>query len=166
MENFYIKILTWIRSSKQREAYFIYTCKCLPILQAILYSFLIIHCLFMNHAQLFYVISIPVSIFTITTILRKIINRQRPYQKYCIRPLFQNKLGQSMPSRHTASATAIALAGYIVSPIIGYVLGFIAGSIGLSRIVSGVHYISDVLFALFLSFLIYGFILLYFPLGG
>ena len=92
--------------------------------------------------------------------------RQRPYQKYCIRPLFQNKLGQSMPSRHTASAIAIAIAGYIVSPIIGYVLGFIAGIIGLSRIVSGVHYISDVLFALFLSFLIYGFILLYFPLGG
>ena len=61
-------------------------------------------------------------------------------------PLFpKDKTGQSMPSRHCFSAAAIAGTAWYVLPPLGAVLAVMGVLIAISRVVTGVHYISDVL---------------------
>ena len=50
-----------------------------------------------------------------------------------------------MPSRHCFSAAAIAVVAVYCNPALGAVLAVLALLIAVSRVVTGVHYISDVL---------------------
>ena len=84
--------------------------------------------------------------FVVGTALRAAINRPRPYTKYGFVPLFpKDKTGQSMPSRHCFSAAAIAATVWYVLPPLGAVLAVLAVIIAVSRVVTGVHFVSDVL---------------------
>lgn len=89
---------------------------------------------------------VPAAAFVVGTALRAAINRPRPYTKYGFVPLFpKDKTGQSMPSRHCFSAAAIAGTAWYVLPPLGAVLVVLGVLIAISRVVTGVHYISDVL---------------------
>ena len=89
---------------------------------------------------------VPAAAFVVGTALRAAINRPRPYTKYGFVPLFpKDKTGQSMPSRHCFSAAAIAAAVWYVLPPLGTVLAVLAVIIAVSRVVTGVHFVSDVL---------------------
>ena len=80
------------------------------------------------------------------TLLRAAINRPRPYEALNFTPLFpKDTKGQSMPSRHCFSAAAIAGTAWYVLPPLGAVLAVLGVLIAISRVVTGVHYISDVL---------------------
>ena len=164
MEKIYTTILYWVRSNKNKERVIIYICKILPYITAISYVGLIIYVLAFNRDLVFYIISIPITIFLVVTILRKIWNRSRPYEIFNIQPLFQNKIGESAPSRHTASAFAIALVGLLVNPYVGVILCFVASMIAISRFIAGVHFISDILIAIILAILIYLAFILIFPI--
>ena len=74
-----------------------------------------------------------------------------------IEPLIKHKQGESFPSRHTVSAFAIAFACLKVSLPLGIVMLLLAITVSLSRILCGVHYISDVISAIVIAFII-GFI--------
>ena len=79
-------------------------------------------------------------------LVRKLIDRPRPYTALGFTPLFpKDKTGQSMPSRHCFSAAAIAGTAWYVLPPLGAVLAVLGVLIAISRVVTGVHYISDVL---------------------
>ena len=89
---------------------------------------------------------VPAAAFVVGTALRAAINRPRPYTKYGFVPLFpKDKTGQSMPSRHCFSAAAIAGTAWYVLPPLGAVLAVLGVLVAISRVVTGVHYISDVL---------------------
>lgn len=97
-------------------------------------------------AQLGVTVVVPAAAFVVGTALRAAIDRPRPYTKYGFVPLFpKNKTGQSMPSRHCFSAAAIAGTAWYVLPPLGAVLAVLGVLIAISRVVTGVHYISDVL---------------------
>ena len=69
-----------------------------------------------------------------------------PYTALGFTPLFpKDKTGQSMPSRHCFSAAPIARTAWYVLPPLGAVLAVLGVLIAISRVVTGVHYISDVL---------------------
>ncbi|MBR2279949.1 MAG: phosphatase PAP2 family protein [Ruminococcus sp.] len=88
---------------------------------------------------------IPAVTFLSVTLLRKIINRPRPYEALDINPLIEkNTVGQSFPSRHSASIFTIAIASYTISPALMAVLLVIGVIMSVSRVLAGVHYISDV----------------------
>lgn len=92
---------------------------------------------------------VPAAAFVVGTVLRAAIDRPRPYTKYGFAPLFpKDKTGQSMPSRHCFSAAAIAVAVWYVLPPMGAVLGGLAILIAISRVITGVHFVSDVLVGL------------------
>lgn len=90
---------------------------------------------------------VPAISFILLTIVRAWINRPRPYEKFELSPVIKKDTkGNSFPSRHVFSATIIAMTFLLMSPWSWLGLLFLVLSITLAvvRVVSGVHYISDV----------------------
>lgn len=124
----------------------------LPLVLFIGYPVLIVYVFFSNPADLFKIILVPLGVFLLVTALRKIINEQRPYEKYNTSSLFgKTTTGQSMPSRHTASAFIISFAIFFINVELGIAALSVSFLISLSRILAGVHFIRDVLAAMLLS---------------
>lgn len=98
---------------------------------------------------------VPAAIFLTVTALRPMFNRQRPYDAFGIPPVgkWEPGKGRSMPSRHAASAAAIALAVMWVYPSAWVILfmSLLCALISALRVLSGKHYPSDVLAALLLA---------------
>lgn len=91
---------------------------------------------------------VPAVCFCVVTVLRPIINRQRPYDCFNLPPVgkWEKGKGKSMPSRHTVSAVAIAIAiAYVFpSPAVIAAMTFLSLIIAVLRVLSGQHYPSDV----------------------
>ena len=89
---------------------------------------------------------VPAVVFVAGSVLRKAINRPRPYETLGFAPLFlKDTRGQSFPSRHCFSAACIAVAAWFACPPLAAVLGVLGCVLAVSRVLSGVHYPSDVL---------------------
>lgn len=105
--------------------------------------------------RLIRVLLVPAACFLICTALRPMIGRQRPYDRFGTEPVgsFVRGKGKSMPSRHTASAAAIAFAvAYVFpSPAIIVCMAVLCALIASFRVLAGQHYPGDVLAALALS---------------
>ena len=102
--------------------------------------------LWQRSGQFWRVLAVPAAVFVLGTLLRAAINRPRPYEALNFTPLFpKDTKGQSMPSRHCFSAAAIAATVWYVLPPLGAVLAVLAVIIAVSRVVTGVHFVSDVL---------------------
>ena len=109
-------------------------------------------------ARLLRTLLVPAACFLGVTALRPLINRQRPYDRFGAEPVgrYRRGKGKSMPSRHTASAAAIAFAVIYIFPTAPVAAGMLAlcAVIAALRVLSGQHYVSDVLAALALSFVL------------
>ena len=99
--------------------------------------------------QFWRVLLVTCVVFVAGTALRAAINRPRPYETLGAPPLFpKDTVGKSMPSRHSFSAAVIAAAAWAVLPPLGAAGAVFALLIALTRVLCGVHYISDVLVGL------------------
>lgn len=90
---------------------------------------------------------VPAFGFVTLTIVRKIINRPRPYEAFQLPPVIKKDTkGNSFPSRHVFSAMMIAVTFLLGSPYVALGGAFVAVALLLAvvRVISGVHYISDV----------------------
>lgn len=98
---------------------------------------------------------VPAVCFLSVTALRPVIHRQRPYDAFNLPPIgkWEKGKGKSMPSRHTASAVAIALAVMYVFPsvFVCAAMSLLALLIAFLRVASGQHYPSDVAAAITLA---------------
>lgn len=102
--------------------------------------------------RLFRFALVPAIAFALVTVARAAIDAPRPYELFDINPVIRKQTqGKSMPSRHVASAVAIACAFAWLNPGFGAVAAF--GCIGLAftRIVGGVHFPRDVIAAIAVS---------------
>ena len=101
------------------------------------------------------VLAVPAVCFIVCTVLRPLIGRQRPYDRFDAEPVgrFVRGKGKSMPSRHTASAVAITIAiVYIIpSPALSVALSLLSSLVAVLRMLTGQHYPSDVVAAVLLS---------------
>ena len=89
---------------------------------------------------------IPLFTFIFVSVVRVIINAQRPYEKYDYTPVVRKSTqGKSFPSRHTVSAFIIAMAFLYLQSRLGFVMLGVAAAIGIVRVLSGVHFIRDVI---------------------
>lgn len=129
----------------------------LPFIMFASYGILIVF-MFFSDIKIFARITLsPLTVFAIVTFFRKIFNRPRPYEKFATTSVFgKNKKGESMPSRHTACAFIIAMAFMYVSIPIGIAYLIISALIMISRVLAGVHFISDVIAGMAIS-LLYGY---------
>lgn len=129
----------------------------LPFIMFVSYGILIVF-MFFSDIKIFARITLsPLTVFAIVTFFRKIFNRPRPYEKFATTSVFgKNKNGESMPSRHTACAFIIAMAFMYVSIPLGIAYLIISTLIMISRVLAGVHFISDVIAGMAIS-LLYGY---------
>lgn len=91
---------------------------------------------------------IPAISFVLLSVGRYFINRKRPYEAFDVPPVIPKKTkGKSFPSRHVFSATIIAMTYFMMSPWawLGIILMVVALVEAFVRVLSGVHYISDVI---------------------
>lgn len=112
----------------------------------LLYAGLVVLMMLRGNPLLWPLLVVPAVVFVLGTALRRAINRPRPYETLGFAPLFpKDTKGQSLPSRHCFSAACIAVAALPVSPAAAALLAGLAVVIALTRVLCGVHYISDVL---------------------
>ncbi len=96
---------------------------------------------------------IPVSGLLVTSLLRKGLNRPRPYEALEIDPLIKKDTkGQSFPSKHAYSSVVIALCWWQANAVMGAVLLTAALAICLLRVVGGVHFPRDVFAGALIAF--------------
>ena len=89
---------------------------------------------------------VPLGVLILVTAMRYIINAKRPYEKYNYTPVVKKDTkGKSFPSRHTASAFIIAMAFLYIDVTLGVIMLILATIIAITRVLSGVHFIRDVI---------------------
>ncbi|MGZ7153917.1 phosphatase PAP2 family protein, partial [Streptococcus pyogenes] len=82
--------------------------------------------------------------FMLVTIIRKVINQARPYEKWSIQPIMtKDTVGQSMPSRDVFSATMISMCFLSFNICLGLVLLILSATLAICRVLGGVHYPKD-----------------------
>lgn len=122
---------------------------------AAVYIAALFHMMLLQDVRLVRALIVPAVCFLTVTALRPLIGKQRPYDRFGAPPVGEYKpgKGKSMPSRHTASAAAIAMAVVWLYPNWLSALGMAAlcAVIASLRVLCGQHDVSDVLAALLLS---------------
>lgn len=112
--------------------------------------------LFITHSDLLLeVILKPAFVFLFITLFRKLIDRPRPYDQLDITPVEPHKKGHSFPSRHTGSALIIALMALEVNQALGIIMLLVACIIAITRVLGGLHYLSDVITAALLAIIVF-----------
>ena len=132
-----------------------FICQYFPYITLCLYPCLLIYLMIQQSSLFWPTVLKPLIALVIVTVLRKIINRPRPYEVLPIQPLLGHKTGESFPSRHTLSAFIIAFVSFNVSMTLGYMCFIIATLISISRVIAGVHYISDIFIAICIALIIH-----------
>lgn len=92
-------------------------------------------------------ILVPLDAYIITSVFRWLVGRKRPYEVFGVEPVIHKESkGNSFPSRHVFSAFVIAMTYLLSSPWFYAGIGLLAAAavIAVVRVLSGVHYVSDV----------------------
>ncbi|MEG0365209.1 MAG: phosphatase PAP2 family protein [Coprobacillus sp.] len=155
MEKFYQTILTYISKRPTLKKIILIIVKYSPYITMAIYPCILIYLLIIQSPLLLQVLYKPFGAFIVVTIIRKLVNRKRPYETLNIEPLVAHKKGESFPSRHAVSSMIIGLVCFYVHPILGIFGVTVATIVCLSRIIAGVHYISDVLVAIAIAIIFY-----------
>ncbi|MGO4987374.1 phosphatase PAP2 family protein [Gallicola sp. Sow4_E12] len=130
----------------------------IPRLVYISYPLLLLFLIFTKDERAVKVLLVPFAAFLFTTIIRKVKNEPRPYEKYTIRPLIpREKKGESFPSRHTLSILIIAMAFLYINTALGILFLLLGVLLGIVRVAAGIHFPRDVIAAALIS-LIFGLI--------
>lgn len=116
------------------------------------YPLLLLYLAAEREKTLYLSVIVPLDGFLIVSFFRYLINRQRPYERYDFIPTIpKDTKGKSFPSRHVFSAAVIAVTFLVQRnpALVGMGAGLIivALTVGVIRVISGVHYVSDVLAA-------------------
>lgn len=152
----YIKLTSFFRKTKLRENLVKCLCKFTPLLVVLIYSFSLVFLFINKNEKLIMFTFVPASNFIFITIIRKMLNKPRPYDLFNHVPLvsYNRGKGKSFPSRHTSSGFIIALSYFYIGNIpLGLFMISIAFVIGLSRVVAGVHFPKDIAAAALISIL-------------
>lgn len=130
----------------------------IPRLVYISYPLLLLFLIFTKDERAVKVLLVPFAAFLFTTIIRKVKNEPRPYEKYTIRPLIpREKKGESFPSRHTLSILIIAMAFLYINIALGILFLLLGVLLGIVRVAAGIHFPRDVIAAALIS-IIFGLI--------
>ena len=114
----------------------------------IAYPILLLYLLLQRNPILGRAIIVPLDSFIVVSVFRHLVNRKRPYEYFEVKPVIDKDTeGKSFPSRHVFSATVIGMTLIFALPVpwIGVLMLIPALGLALIRVLSGVHFISDVI---------------------
>lgn len=143
----YISITNFFKRTGWPSHLIFFLCRITPVIIAVIYGIVCILFLFSKPQSLLRFAGVPLAGLLVVSAVRKIIHRKRPYERLGFYPITYKKdlkSGNSFPSRHTASAALIAVAVYAYYPFIGWIMLITALLVAASRVLSGMHYITDV----------------------
>lgn len=144
-ENSYKKMLSFLENHIFLKNIVVLLGKVITVAVYIFFPAFLIYLYLISYNGLLKMILIPLISFIILSIVRRIINLPRPYEKYDITPLYKKHTkGFSCPSRHTFSAFVIGFCVMYVSVPLGVVLTLLAVILAVTRVLCGVHFIRDV----------------------
>ena len=119
------------------------------------YPGMLLYLAFTGSPRLLRCLLVPAAGFLLVTALRGALNFPRPYEVLGIPPLVDKRTkGKSFPSRHAACGAVIAVTALYVLPGLGAGLWVVSALIALTRVLSGVHFVRDVLAGLGLGALV------------
>ena len=150
----FIKITSFFRKNKFRENSLKFFCTFTPLLVAFIYAITIIFLIINKDKNLNLFLFVPASNFLFISVMRKLLNKSRPYDLFNHTPIvkYSKGKGKSFPSRHTSSAFVIAISYFYINYIyIGLFMLAVACIVGLSRIIAGVHFPRDIIAAALIS---------------
>lgn len=109
------------------------------------YPCLLLVLLLQKDLRLTRAICVPLDGFLIVSVFRAMINRPRPYEVFGMAPVIpKDTKGHSWPSRHVFSAAVISFTFLWICPVAGIAGLILTAMLAWIRVVSGVHFISDV----------------------
>ena len=111
-----------------------------------LYPALLLWAFVTKDPRLLRLVLVPAISFVSLSVVRRGLNRPRPYEALDIIPLIpREKKGESFPSRHVFSVFVIAMTWGWVCPPVGWLLGAVGVLLAVTRVVAGIHFPRDVL---------------------
>ncbi len=150
----YIKLNEYIKSHKNFESAVIFIDKNFPKPVVFIFYSMLAFLAVKRDRRFFACAAIPWIDFYLVTKLRNKLNRKRPFENIGFEPIIMHSKGKSCPSRHASSSVIITFAVYFISPFLGIITGIISVFVCFSRILTGVHYISDVIAGISISIFI------------
>ena len=112
----------------------------------LLYPALLLWALVTKDPRLLRLVLVPAVSFVSLSVVRRGLNRHRPYEALDIVPLIpRDKKGESFPSRHVFSVSVIAMTWLWVCPPVGAALWVLAAVLAWARVTAGIHFPKDVL---------------------
>lgn len=153
------KMLLFLYKNCIKNSFFkkitIFSCHYLPMAVVFLYLAIAVCLGLKNDIRLWNFLLAPGITLALVTWIRKGKNRPRPFESIAhIVPLVEHSKGESFPSRHMSSSCIIALSLLPVSVPLSIFCFLLSFFIGLSRIAAGIHYPSDILAGMVISFLV------------
>ncbi|MDO4749198.1 MAG: phosphatase PAP2 family protein [Eubacteriales bacterium] len=149
-EQQYVQMNEFLSSTKNRSTTIKALHDILPIIMVVFYPVQLISLIFQysyTDERFLKALFVPLGVLIFVSALRYILNAKRPYEKFDYTPVVpKNTKGKSFPSRHTACAFIIAMTFlYVQSTSVGVIMLILAALIGITRVLSGVHFVRDVI---------------------
>ncbi len=153
-EENYKKMLEIMGKDKFLRSFAVYSGKIITYAVYIFYPAFLLYLGFLKNEFLLRCISVPAVSFVAVSVIRYLLNFERPYEKFDLTPLYDKKTkGRSFPSRHTFSVFIIGFTVFYVYPAAGIAVLVLGVILALSRVLCGVHFIKDVLAGCFFAVL-------------
>lgn len=145
-ETQYTALLKFCRDTPSRERALFLICKLSPFVMFLIYASTALRLILLQDPRILQFLLVPLSGLAVVSLLRNHVNLPRPYEQFKFTPLLPAKsVGHSFPSRHTTSAFLTAMSLLWLSVSFGIYALCLASLIGVSRVLSGMHFPRDVL---------------------
>lgn len=153
----YLSMVNYINERKIICNLIKYANKLITALIFISYPVFIVVARYLNAKNFWLYILVPAVSFVSVSVFRYLFNAPRPYEKYSYKPIGRDnpKSGKSFPSRHVFSSFIISFMIYDFCPVIGLVFIVLSAILAILRVLSGTHFIKDVVAGILISVALY-----------
>ena len=143
----YPKVVEYIKSKKTLMYTVKYSNKILTLINFVSYPAFLAVAWYLRAEKLLWYVLFPAISFVALSAFRHLYNAPRPYEKFLFEPIGNSnaKSGKSFPSRHVFSAFIIGFMIFDFYMPIGVVFLVFAFLLGVIRVVSGIHFVKDVI---------------------
>lgn len=142
----YIKITAPLRADKEKAKRVTDANEILTGLIYCIYPLYVVVLFLEKNPLLLRAVLIPAVSFVLLTVVRRMINAPRPYEKFDMPPVIEKDTkGKSFPSRHVFSVFIIAVTIFVSHIGAGIMIALIGVAIAVIRVIGGVHEPRDVI---------------------